>query len=391
MRSRLLLRRAVLLLAAPLLALVVALAVSSLALLLSHHSPLDAYAKMVSYGVCSRAFADAPCTADSLVSIVDRAVPYFLSALAVAIGFRMALFNIGVEGQYQMAAVLGAGIGAAVSLPGPLHVALIVVVASVTGALWAGIAGLLRATRGVSEVISTIMLNYIGGGLSTYLLVTFFKTGGSGNLSSASKTLPSSAWFPSLDPLLRLLGLPTSSGTNLYGFTVLAVAIGIGYSVLLQRTRFGFDLRASGLNAEAAQASGVAAKAMLIKTMLISGAIAGLVGLPYLLGFAHKYSNDFPAGLGFTGITVALLGRNRPLGMALGALLIGFLERSAEVLDLAGIPKEIVVIMQGTIVLSVVVAYEVVRRAEVAAAERSVRRGADAGPPAPTVPEAVPV
>ncbi|MEP6462999.1 MAG: ABC transporter permease [Frankiaceae bacterium] len=397
MTGRGMLRRGLLLLAAPLLALAVALVISSIALLLSHHSPLSTYSKMVSYGVCSKAFPDAPCTAESMVSILDRAVPYFLSALAVAIGFRMALFNIGVGGQYHMAAVLAAGLGAAVSLPAPLHVAFILAVAVVTGAMWAGIAGLLKVTRGVSEVISTIMLNFIGGGLSTYLLVTFFKAGGSDNLSGASKTLPTSAWFPSLNPLLKALGL-TAGDTDLYGFAIVAIVVGIGYSILLQRTRFGFDLRASGVNPWAAQASGVAQKGMVVKTMLISGAIAGLVGMPHLLGFAHKYSNDFPAGLGFTGITVALLGRNRPIGMVLGAILIGFLERSAQVLDLNGIPKEIVVIMQGTIVLSVVVAYEVVRRAEVAAAERAVRRrldsddGPDAGPPPePQASAAVPV
>lgn len=376
-------RRLVLLVAAPLLALVVALLISSVALLLSHHSPASTFSKMISYGVCSRAFPDAPCTAESVVSIIDRAVPYFLSALAVAIGFRMALFNIGVEGQYTMAVVLAAGLGAGVSLPAPLHVAFILAIAVVTGAVWAGIAGVLKVTRGVSEVISTIMLNFIGGGLSTYLLVTFFRAGGSDNLSSATTTLPTSAWFPSLDPVLRTLGLTTGQGTDLYGFAVVAIVVGIGYSILLQRTRFGFDLRASGVNPWAARASGVAQRGMVVKTMLISGALAGLVGMPYLLGFSHKYSNEFPTGLGFTGITVALLGRNRPIGMALGALLIGFLERSAQVLDLNGIPKEIVVIMQGTIVLSVVVAYEVVRRAEVAAAERAVRRrlDSDAGPP----------
>jgi simple sugar transport system permease protein len=368
------LRRTALLAAAPLLAVVAALAISALALVLSNHPVLDTYSKMISYGVCSRAFPDAPCTADSLVSIVNRAVPYFLAALAVAVGFRMALFNIGVEGQYHMAAVLAAGLGAAVSLPAPLHVALLIAIAAVTGAVWAGVAGVLKVTRGVSEVISTIMLNFIGGGVSTYLLVTFFQSGSGDNLSGASRELPASARFPSLNPLLSALGVPHSAGSNLYGFTVVAALLGVGYYVLLQRTRFGFDLRASGLNPFAAQASGVATGAMVVKTMLLSGAIAGLVGLPHLLGFAHKYSNDFPGGLGFTGITVALLGRNRPVGMALGALLIGFLERSAEVLDLAGIPKEIVVIMQGVIVLSVVVAYEVVRRFEVAAAERAVRR-----------------
>jgi simple sugar transport system permease protein len=101
---------------------------------------------------------------------------------------------------------------------------------------------------------------------------------------------------------------------------------------------------------------------MIIRTMLISGALAGLVGMSDLLGFFYKFSLDYPANLGFTGIAVALLGRNHPAGIAGGALLFGFLDRSALILDLDGIPKEIAIIMQGVIVLSVVVAYEIVRR-----------------------------
>ena len=143
---------------------------------------------------------------------------------------------------------------------------------------------------------------------------------------------------------------------------LLAVAVGIGYYVLVWRTRFGFDLRASGLNPFAAQASGVAPRAMVVKGMLLSGAVAGLVGMPTLLGFSHNYGLDFATGLGFTGITVALLGRNHPIGIAIGALLLAFLDRSSQVLDLEDIPKEIVVIMEGVIVLSVVVAYELVQR-----------------------------
>jgi simple sugar transport system permease protein len=137
------------------------------------------------------------------------------------------------------------------------------------------------------------------------------------------------------------------------------------------RTRFGFDLRASGLNPWAAQASGVDPKGMIVKAMLLSGGIAGLVGLSETLGYFHRYTLDFTTGLGFTGIAVALLGRNHPFGMAIGAFLFGFLSSSAQILDLDGIPKEIVGIMQGVILLSVVVAYEVVRRIRAAAEVRA--------------------
>ncbi|MEL7210972.1 MAG: hypothetical protein AAGK32_22525 [Actinomycetota bacterium] len=135
---------------------------------------------------------------------------------------------------------------------------------------------------------------------------------------------------------------------------LVAAVVGLCYYLLIWRTRFGYDLRASGLNPIAARASGVDAPQMIVKGMVLSGMVAGLVGLPVLLGFSFNYNLDFATGLGFTGITVALLGRNNPFGIALGALLIGFLDRSAQILDLEGVPKEIVVIMEGVIVLSAI-------------------------------------
>jgi simple sugar transport system permease protein len=150
--------------------------------------------------------------------------------------------------------------------------------------------------------------------------------------------------------------------SKVYGLAILAVLVGFGYWFLLNRTRFGFDLRATGMSESAAVSSGVDIKRMIVAAMLLSGAVAGLVGMPQLLGSSYSYSLDFPAGLGFTGIAIALLGRNNAVGIAFGALLWGFLDNSAQILDLEGVPKEIVTIMQGTIVLSVVIAYELVRR-----------------------------
>ena len=108
--------------------------------------------------------------------------------------------------------------------------------------------------------------------------------------------------------------------------------------------------------------SGVNPNAMVVRTMVLSGALAGLIGIPQLLGDFHQFDFDFPQGLGFAGIAVALLGRNHPLGIAFGAFLFGWLDRAGQVLDLEGIPKEIVTIMQGIIIISVVIAYEVVAR-----------------------------
>lgn len=154
----------------------------------------------------------------------------------------------------------------------------------------------------------------------------------------------------------------------------MAVVVGVVYWFLLNRTRFGFDLRATGGSEPAAVASGVNVRRMIVLTMLLSGAVAGLVGMPQLLGSSYAYSLDFPAGLGFTGIAIALLGRNNPIGIAFGALLWGFLDSSATRLDFEGIPNEIVLIMQGVLVLSVVVAYELVRRYSVRQVARDVGR-----------------
>ena len=362
------LRGALLVLAAPLLALVVALLVSSVVLLANGNSPVTTFVTMLENGT----------TPASLVVIVNGAVPYYLSAVAVAVGFRMGLFNIGVQGQYSLAALLAAAAGAAVALPSVLHIPFVLLVAMATGAAWAGIAGALRVWRGVSEVISTIMLNTIAVGLGAYLLTTYFAERVEGSLNVATRPLPDSARFPALDApvgaVLGAFGAELPPGRGLYGFLVVAVVVGVAYWLLVDRTRFGFDLRATGLSPTAALASGVDARRMTLAAMLLSGALAGLVGMPYLLSESGRYSLDFPPGLGFAGIGIALLGRNHPVGMAFAAVLFAFLDRSSAPLQLQGIPPEIAVIMQGTIVLAVVVAYEVVRRALVLVLLLSVAR-----------------
>ena len=148
--------------------------------------------------------------------------------------------------------------------------------------------------------------------------------------------------------------------------------VGVRYCLLVWRTRFGFDLRATGANPFAAVASGVSSRRMIIIAMALSGAIAGLVGLPQVLSTTGSYGRTSPPGLGFTGIAVALLGRNNPVGIAVAALLLAFLDALQRPLQFADVPKEIVPIMQGIIVLSVVIAYEVIRRL---AASRRRRRG----------------
>ncbi|MEV4191634.1 ABC transporter permease [Streptomyces toxytricini] len=291
---------------------------------------------------------------DVQVLILNQAGIYYLAALAVAIGFRMNLFNIGVDGQYRLAAMISAVVGAAVTLPGPLHILMIVAVAMLTGAFWAGIAGVLKAKRGVSEVVSTIMLNAIATALIAWLLLPKnlgVQVEGSNDLTTGK--IAESGWFPALT---------IGDGLEIYGFTFVAFALGIVYWFVLNRTRFGFDLRATGASESAAQASGVDAKKMIMTSMLLSGAVAGLTGMPLLLGESHTYNLSFPLGIGFTGITIALLGRNHPVGIFFSALLIAFIDKASAGLDTAGYAKEIGTIMQGLIVIAVVVSYELVRR-----------------------------
>ncbi len=367
-------RRIVSSVVAPIVALVVALLVSSVALLLIHKNPVDAFKSMVLYGR----------QPNQLISIVNASIPLYLAALAVAIGFKMNLFNIGVNGQYLLAALFAAWAGTLISLPGPLQIAWIMLVAIVVGALWAGVAGVLKVALGIHEVIATIMLNTIAAGLSAYLLFNHFRQPSTtANLTTQTPFLPHNANFPVL-----VKGVPE----NLSGFVIVAAIVGVIFYVLVWRTRFGYDLRAAGGNFQAARVSGVNPGAMIIKTMLISGAIAGLVGMTQLLSFDHAYTLDFAADLGFTGIAVALVGRNHPVGIGAAALLFGFIQISSQILDFNDIPKEIYLIMEGVIILAVVITYEIVRRAverqEVKAAAEATRRLAEAS--AAEQPEGVP-
>ncbi|MGW5045977.1 ABC transporter permease [Streptomyces griseoluteus] len=330
--------------AAPLLAIVAALLVTTLVILATGKNPGAAFSDMVTYGFAS----------DSQVYILNKATTYYLAGVAVAIGFRMNLFNIGVDGQYRLAAFVAAAVGGVLTVPGWLAVPVIILCAMGTGALWAAIAGVLKVTRGVSEVIATIMLNSIATAIIGYLL----QPGKLGQLDDggtlvSTKPLPSSSFLPNID---------TGPAGVLDSLLVLAVAVGVAYWFILGRTRFGYDLRTVGQSESAAAASGVSVKKMIAISMIISGAVAGLIGMPTLLNEGHQYDNSFPAGIGFTGIAIALLGRNNPVGIALGALLWGFLERTTNHLEFQGYDKEILGVIQGVIVLCVVIAYEVVRR-----------------------------
>ena len=362
------LRKVALATAAPLLAIVVALLFTSL-ILLAAGDPVVAVWQVLFKVPLPR----------QMVAILNEATVLYLSAVAVAIGFKMNLFNIGVDGQYRIASFAAAVFAGAHFLPGWLNIVVSILIAMVTGALWAAIAGFLKVGRGVSEVISTIMLNYI----ATYFVAYMLKSAAvkvEGSNATSTQILAEDSRVPGIN-LQALLG----TGREVYGLIFLSIIVGILFWFVLSKTRFGFDLRATGRSETAAIASGVNVKRMVVTSMVLSGAIAGLVGMPLLFGQDYGYGDTVQAGLGFAGMSVALLGRNHPVGMAFAAILWGYLNQLSNGLQIsAGVSDKLVLIIQGIIVLSVVIAYEVVRRAGLRMEQRRVARQLAAKPaPAP--------
>ena len=351
------LRRIGLALAAPTAAVLFATIASSIFLVIAGSNPFTAYGDMFEYG--SRL--------EIQVDILNRATPLYISGVAAAIGFRINLFNIGVEGQYRLAAIVAAYVGASVSLPAFFHIALILIVAMLVGGAYAGVAGVLKVSRGVNEVISTIMLNAIAiSGLIAWL-VREWQAGGTvdatgANLGIGTEPIDESGLIPNINSWLELFTREIGKGKELTGVLLVAVAVGVLYHIVLNRTRFGFDLRATGINPFAARAGGVNDKRMVLGAMVLSGVVAGLVGMAEIAKLG-RFNPNFVGNLGFAGIAVALLGRNHPGGIAIGALLFAFLDTASGVLQVTGsASREIVFIMQGIILLAAVIAYEVVQR-----------------------------
>ena len=345
-------------------ALLVSLVVLAIVLAVLGVDPVKSLKALFDFGPTPRA------ESNQIRTWINRSVPLFLSGLAVSVGFRMNLFNIGVEGQYTVAAVVAAAAGAMVHLPQALHIAFILLVAMAAGAAYASVPAVLKVKRGVNEVITTIMLNSIAVGLIAYLLRgPLHDPALPKNASPSTRPLPESAWFPGFRSVFETFGLQPPS-REVGGFIFVAIVVGVIVSVVMNRTRFGFALRASGRNSTAAAASGIPAGRMTMQAMLLSGALAGLVGMPQVLGEDHAYSINFVAGLGFSGIAVA-------------ALLFAFLDRAGPSLQRVDIPPSVVVITQGVIVLSVVIVNEVARRMLERAEERRVGAGTrSATPPA---------
>lgn len=338
--QRLGLERTLVTTASSLVAVLIALVICGIILQVTGKDAIDAYTKMFETGI----------EKNKLLESLQRATPLMLSAVAVAIGFKMGMFNIGVEGQYLFAALFASVIGAQLDLPAPIHVAVILIVAMAFGALWAAIPALLKVKRNVNEVIATIMLNSIALAVIQWLFDTWFRDDSKSDLNVKTKLIPESGWMPDI------------VDGRLSGMFVIAVVVVFVYWLVVFKSRFGFRLRASGLNPVAARTAGIASSKMIVAAMLMSGAIAGLVGMPSVLGEIHAYGQGIPDQLGFNGIAVALLGRNHPIGIATAAFLFGFLNSTSAALQLQKVPNSIILVIQAIIVLSVVIVNEAVSR-----------------------------
>lgn len=271
--------------------------------------------------------------------------PLIFTGLAVAVGFRAGLFNIGAEGQMLIGGLCAVIVGFSWDfLPFPLHAAAALAAAMLGGAVWAGIAGLLKARTGAHEVITTIMLNIIAAFLVTWLLKTDFIRVADRD-DPVSKTISGSAEFPRLlswiDPQLRVhLGI------------ILALLTAWFVWWLLFKSTIGFQFRAVGFNADASRYAGMKVGFLIVAVMAVSGALAGMAGADVTLGVLDRGTPGFAAGVGFDGIVVALLGRSHPAGVVLAALLFGALEAGGREMQVqTQISVELVQIIQALVLL----------------------------------------
>jgi ABC-type uncharacterized transport system, permease component len=267
--------------------------------------------------------------------------PYILAGLAVAVGFKCGLFNIGAEGQFGIGALCSAYVGYAMHAPWYIHLPLALLAGAAGGALWGAIPGLLKGLTGAHEVVTTIMMNYVSFRLSDWLLNGPMKASGFRPLTPViDNTAMLPQFFP--DPL-RLN----------WGF-IIALAIAFFVYWFLFKTPIGFEIRAVGANPDGARYAGMNIVKNFVLAMTISGALAGLAGAVQVLGVDHWVGQGFSSGYGFDSIAIALLGQSHPLGVVLAALLWGTLRSGATNMQLnAGVPIEIISIIQGLVIVFV--------------------------------------
>jgi simple sugar transport system permease protein len=319
-------------------------------------SPLETFATILT-GPCKDLFG--------LTEILVRAVPLILIALGIAISFRSGIINIGAEGQMQIGILAcTATVLAMPGLPKAALLPLMLLAGALGGAVWAGIAGVLKARLGVNEILSTVMLNYIAAQFYSYLLrgpmidPAELETGSG---TPQSVRLPQAAWLSRLVP-----------GTRLHTGLILALVLAVLVYVLLWQTTWGYRLRAAGAEAKAARYAGIHVERSLVAAMLFSGAFAGLAGAVEVAGVHHRAIENISSGYGFAGIVVALFGALHPAGIVPAAVFFGLLLLGADMTQRsAGVPANMVLVLQGVIILAIVSAQMYLNNAY---AQEKVRR-----------------
>jgi general nucleoside transport system permease protein len=339
----------------PIVALLIAALVGDVLILVYGQSPSAVY-RLLIQGTWGNAYG--------LGQVLYKTTTLTFTGLAVAIGLQAGLFNIGAESQLAAGGFAVGVVGALLpaGIPSLLLLPLFIVVAAVGGGLVGGAAGVLKAKWGAHEVITTIMLNFIVLALLNYLTVAHFKV---------FDTLHTADLRSGVLPRLSIM-IPAFHGSaaNVVLFLAL-VAVVAGWWYLF-RSRAGFELRAVGLQPQAAEYGGVKVSRVWWQVMLLSGAVAGVGGLNFVLGYKHYYEDSFASGMGFLGIAVALVGRNNPLGVLLAALLFATLSQGGLAVN-AVVPKQMVEVLQAVVIIAVATSVPEVRRVL-----RSVRRSVSA-------------
>jgi ABC-type uncharacterized transport system permease subunit len=328
------------------LAPIVALAVGAGAIALAKGDPIAAYGALLLGALGS---------VQGIAETLAQTTIFLFAGLGVAVAFRAGLFNIGAEGQLVVGAFCTAIAGAALHLPAPIEIPICLAAGAFGGACFGGLAGWLKARYGASEVITTIMLNYIA-----YFGVNYLVAGPLLGSATAPETAPI---FPTavLAPIVPL--------TRLTAALPLAVVAAAATWWWLQRTVAGYELRAVGGSERVARYAGVNVSKVIVQTMALSGALAGLGGATEVLGLFHRFNAQLSPGYGFTSIAVALLAQSNPLGVIASALFFGVLQNgSLSMQAMAGVPKDLVSVIEGLIILFVAIGWRRVRFAPTAPA-----------------------
>ena len=305
-------------------------------------NPLDA-ADIMWYG----AFG----TGEGIGFTLYYATGFIFTGLAVAVAFHAGLFNIGGEGQ---AYIGGLGVGLVCLLlgdvlPFALLLPLAIIVGGLFGAAWAFIPAWLQAKRGSHIVITTIMFNFIASSLMAYLLVDIFKPAGS--MAAESKVFAEASWLPKMSELASSFGMAMPNSPLNISF-IWALICAVLVWVFIWHTRWGYEIRSVGASQSASAYAGISYPKVVILAMVISGMLAGFFALNVLQGELHQVKLNFVEGFGFTGIAVALMGRNHPVGVIIASLLFGFLyQGGAELSFEFGVDRNIVVVLQGLVIL----------------------------------------